>query len=75
MIVAGPDHGRADGGLRHRGDAADRLRRGRQLHRLELHRPPDPDRLGDARVRPGGSASSLPRCANGASTRRRSPAC
>ena len=29
----GSDHGRADRGLRDRGDAADRLRRGRQLHR------------------------------------------
>ncbi len=46
------DHGRPHRGLRHRGDAADRLRRGRQLHRLELHRLPDPDRMGDAGVRP-----------------------
>ena len=47
----GPDHGRPDRGLRDRGDAADHVRRGRQLHRLELHGLPDPDRLGDAEVR------------------------
>ena len=41
----GPDHGRPHRGLRHRGHGADHVRRGRQLHRLELHattccRPP-----------------------------------
>ena len=44
----GPDHGRPHRGLRHGGDGADHVRRGRQLHRLQLHGLPDPDRVGDA---------------------------
>ena len=47
----GADHGRPHRGLRDGGDGADHLRRGRQLHRLQLHRLPDPDRVGDAAVR------------------------
>ena len=46
----GPDHGRPHRGLRHRGDGADHLRRGGQLHRLQLHRLPAADLLGDARA-------------------------
>ena len=47
----GPDHGRPHRGLRDGRDGADHLRRGRQLHRLQLHGLPDPDRVGDAVVR------------------------
>ena len=49
----GPDPRRAHRGLRHRRDAADHVRRGRQLHRLELHGLPAAHRVGDAQVRAG----------------------
>ncbi len=51
MIVEGQIHGGLTEGLREVVDAVDHLRRGRQLHRLELHGLPDPDRVGDAEVR------------------------
>ena len=51
MIVEGQIMGGLTEGYAIGGDAADRLRRGRQLHRLELHGLPDPDRVGDADVR------------------------
>ena len=51
MIVEGQITRRPHRGLRHRRHAADRLRRGGQLHRRQLHGLPDPDRLGDAEVR------------------------
>ena len=47
----GPDPRRPDGGLRHRGDAVDHVRRRRQLHRLQLHGLPLPTAVGDAEVR------------------------
>ena len=47
----GADHGRPHRGLRDGRDGADHVRRGRQLHRLELHGLPDPDRVGDAGLR------------------------
>ena len=53
MIVEGQIHGGLTEGYAHRGDAADHVRRGRQLHRHELHGLPDPDRGRDAEVRAG----------------------
>ena len=47
----GPDHGRADRGVRHGEHAVHHLRRRGQLRRLELHGLPAADRLGDARLR------------------------
>ena len=49
----GADHRRPHGGVRHRRDAADHVRRGRQRDRDELHGLPDPDRVGDTEVRAG----------------------
>ncbi len=46
----GPDPRRPDRGLRDRLHGADHLRRGRQLHRLQLHRLPAAHQLGDAAV-------------------------
>jgi carbon-monoxide dehydrogenase large subunit len=50
MIVEGPDHRRPDRGLRQGQHAVDHLRRRRQLHRLDVHGLPGPDRVGDAEV-------------------------
>ena len=47
----GPDHGRPHRGLRDGRDGADHLRRGGQLHRLQLHGLPAADGVGDAAVR------------------------
>ncbi len=46
----GPDPRRPHRRLRHGEHAVHHLRRGRQLHRLELHGLPHPDGLGDARA-------------------------
>ena len=56
----GPDHGRPHRGLRDRRHGADHVRRGRQLHRLQLHGLPAPDRLGDAVVRAGETVTPSP---------------
>ena len=51
MIVEGQIRGGLYGRVRHGGNGADHLRRGRQLHRVELRRLPAADDLGDACVR------------------------
>ena len=57
----GPDPGRTHRGLRHGGDAADHVRRGRQLHRFELPRLPAADRGRDAEVRAGRDGDAVAR--------------
>ena len=63
----GPDHGRPHRGLRDGEHAVHHLRRRRQLHRLELHGLPAPDRVGDAR------AGSCTRSSRRARTTRSAP--